>query len=110
MTEEIIKTEDDFDKLYTYDESVQSVSEPEKQAGCLETFGHDIEILNKIMETRPNNVWTMLDCDEGMYIVPGRHYVNRLYYVVTNEEVQGDFEDCQFRVMEYDEEGNIVHD
>lgn len=28
-------------------------------------------------------VWTLLDCDGGMTVVPGFHYVNRFGYFVT---------------------------
>ncbi len=42
-----------------------------------ETFGDDVK---KIRKTDPNYIWTVTD---QMGILPGIHYVNRLYYVIT---------------------------
>jgi hypothetical protein len=34
----------------------------------------------------PKRVWTMVDGDDGMYLEAGYHLVNRIYYIITNEE------------------------
>lgn len=48
-----------------------------------ETYGADLE---HVMSTPERNVWTCVDADGGLYLLPGFHYVNRLYYVITEEE------------------------
>jgi len=45
-----------------------------------ETFGEDLE---KIRKTDPNYVWTVVDTDDSLVVLPGIHYVNRLSYVIT---------------------------
>jgi hypothetical protein len=42
--------------------------------------GKDLEDLKKYPD---NQIWTMLDCDGKIYIVPGWHYVNRMDYLIT---------------------------
>lgn len=45
-----------------------------------ETFGEE-ELF--IRSYDPTHVWTYLDGDGGLYIVAGRHFVNRLGYFIT---------------------------
>jgi len=59
-----------------------------------ETFGEEIEYVGSQSE---NNVWTIVEDDEGdLIICDGIHFVNRLGYVVT--EVPHNFEG--FEVIE----------
>ncbi|MRI32703.1 hypothetical protein EOPP23_06845 [Endozoicomonas sp. OPT23] len=41
----------------------------------------------------PDCIWTVLDCDGELYVTNGRHYVNRMFYMVSNEPYQGEMED-----------------
>lgn len=34
---------------------------------------------------KENRLWTVLDCDGKLYISAGRHFVNRMHYVITEE-------------------------
>lgn len=46
-----------------------------------ETYGQEVEYIYKL---DPHHVWTEMDGDDGgIYIVEGRHYVNRQAYYVT---------------------------
>lgn len=45
-----------------------------------ETYGEDYEI---VKNTDPNYIWTVMDCDGKLYIVPGWHWVNRMNYFIT---------------------------
>jgi len=45
-----------------------------------ETYGDD---LNKIIETKHNHIWTLLDCDGKLRIGAGYHIVNRMNYIIT---------------------------
>lgn len=84
-------TESDFDKKYTYDANVYSTERNE--TGVLETYGHDLVQVKQILKDRPDHVWTLLDGDDGTYIVSGYHFVNRIYYIITNEPCQSDHEE-----------------
>ena len=55
--------------------------------GCLfETFGAEFEF---VRQYDPQKIWTLIDADEGrdMYIVSGRHHVNRVGYILTENPV-----------------------
>ena len=60
--------------------------------GCMyETFGLELDYVRK----QPNNrVWTVVDTDgDDLIILAGFHFVNRLGYLVTNEEWLDEFEE-----------------
>lgn len=98
-----MKTEIDFDKSYTYDTSVVSKEfDPESQAGMLETYGDDLKLVMDIANKTPMRAWTMVDGDDGMYLVQGYHLVNRIYYVITNEEAQS--KDEEYLIDSYNSE------
>ena len=95
-----VLTETDFDKIYTYDETVKSkVFDPESQLGMFETYGVDIKYVMEMDSKHPKKVWTMVDGDDGMYLVSGFHHVNRIYYVITNEDCVGESE--EYQIEEY---------
>jgi len=45
-----------------------------------ETYGTDIEFVQSVPHDR---CWTLIEGDEGLWIVEGRRFVNRLGYFVT---------------------------
>jgi len=85
-------TDTDFDNLYTYNEDL--ISECfEEGSGQFETYGADLEVVLTVANGKHDtltgkNVWTVVDGDEGVYIVSGYHLVNRINYIITNEECQ----------------------
>lgn len=49
-----------------------------------ETYGEDFEVVKSY---NVKNVWTILDSEDGeLVIIPGLHFVNRINYVITEEE------------------------
>lgn len=103
-----MRTEEDFDKRYTYDTTVVStVFDPDSQAGMLETYGADIKLVLDIANKTPLRVWTMVDGDDGMYLVQGYHLVNRIYYVITNEPAQSEDEEYLIDSYESEEDDDI---
>jgi hypothetical protein len=88
--------EKSFEDIYTYDSSVES--EDLDQQGMLETYGNDMNKVLEIYEESPRRVWTAVDGDDGVYLINGLHYVNRVYYVITVEEGEEDesFLDCAY--------------
>ena len=61
--------------------------------GCMyETFGEELEYVRK----QPNKrIWTIIDNNDGdnFIIIAGFHFVNRIGYLVTNEEWQDEYEE-----------------
>jgi len=56
------------------------------EGGMYETFGEEGKYVLEKAKVFPNNVWTILDGDDGnMYIVTGYHWINRMGYLVTKE-------------------------
>lgn len=78
-------TIEDFEKKYTYDDSVSSVVFEKEQVGMFETYGKDLKHVVDIANRDGQRVWTMVDEDGGMMLVAGYHLVNRIYYIITNE-------------------------
>jgi len=93
-----------FEDKYSLDTSVLSTEMcPESQQGMFETYGQDLEHVLKIANgDKPNRVWTAVDCDGGFYLINGYALVNRVYYMVTNEE--GDPSGEEYLIDTYDEE------
>jgi hypothetical protein len=56
--------------------------------GCL--FGTSPEELAFVRAQPPGHVWTLVDCDEGMCVVSGAHFVNRIGYLVSTRRVRPD--------------------
>jgi len=55
-----------------------------------ETYGDELEFIKR---QNPNNVWTLIDGDEGTYVSSGFHLVNRISYIVTEHPHNGEFID-----------------
>lgn len=92
-----MKTDLEFDKKYTMYSDIKSIEMcPESQTGMFETYGNDFQTVLKIYKENPLKVWTMVDGDDGMYLVNGLCYVNRVYYMLTNENAENEFEEYLF--------------
>lgn len=77
----MILTDDDFDDKYTPNLTLKS-EVFDDETGRFETYGDD---LKTVLAHDEKYVWTCVDGDEGMYFISGYHYVNRIYYLITNE-------------------------
>ena len=67
-----------------------------------ETYGDEADYVSQQDE---KFVWTELDGDEGVYIVSGYHFVNRIQYYITNKPWTEDtmitvctYKDCENNV------------
>lgn len=57
--------------------------------GCmLETYGEELELVRKTNNSTPRRVWTIIDADGKMYFESGYHIVNRMGYLITEEEAE----------------------
>lgn len=52
----------------------------------LETYGDDMEKVERQMKENPNHVWTAVEGDDGkLYVLAGYHHVNRLHHFITKK-------------------------
>lgn len=66
-----------------------------------ETYGEELKFIQSLDH---GHVWTYMDGDDGgTYLVSGRHYVNRIGYLVTAVSVPDD-QIIEIQVCEPDEE------
>jgi hypothetical protein len=66
-----------------------------------ETYGEEVRF---IYDTDHTHVWTYMDGDDGgTYLVSGRHYVNRIGYIITAVPVPDDYL-IEIQMCEPDEE------
>ena len=71
----------------------QPIANPfEKRDGeriTFETFGEELQYVLNIAKADPRRVWTLIEGDQGLYIVDGYHFVNRLNYFITKNGFEG---------------------
>lgn len=53
-----------------------------------ETYGDDLKYIEDFVQKHPNRVWTIMDSEDSndLVICAGKAYVNRLNYIITEEE------------------------
>lgn len=85
----------EWNDKYNADTSIES---EEFDDGRLETYGADMQKVLEIYEKSPRKVWTAVDGDDGVYLVNGLHYVNRIFYLISLEDGE---EDEEFLEVEY---------
>lgn len=62
-----------------------------------ETYESDFEEVKRAYEKNPGSVWTAVDGDDGeLYLGNGLHYVNRVFYFIT--EVPHDGESVSIKI------------
>jgi hypothetical protein len=91
MTELKMLTEDQFDEQFTLVEN--HIDNNASWGGAMfETFGEELDYV-RMKAQKGNNVWTIIEGDEdSMFIVSGVHLVNRIGYLITREEWEGETE------------------
>jgi hypothetical protein len=55
-----------------------------------ETYGKEEEYVRHVNSLAPATVWTLVDCDGGLRITNGYHFVNRIGYFITEVECPPD--------------------
>lgn len=87
----------------TYDEWYDKFRPHKDEEGVMrnyETYGDDWET---VCNTDYHHVWTLVDGDDGTYIVEGGAFVNRILYFIT-EEPWKDGESYNILDQEYGED------
>lgn len=84
-------TEEQFDEQFTLVEN--HIDDNASWSGAMfETFGEEFDYV-RMKAQKGNNVWTILEGDDdSMFIVNGVHFVNRIGYLITREEWEGETE------------------
>jgi hypothetical protein len=68
-----------------------TLTKREEYKGWLyETYGEDDAFVRKFAQDNPNNVWTIIDSEEGTIIECGWHYINRKGYIITELPCDGE--------------------
>jgi rubrerythrin len=85
--EHSIITEDEFYKRFT-----PCKNELDNNAsfdGCMfETYGEELELVQKTNHFAPRRVWTIVEADGRMFYESGYHLVNRMGYLITEKETE----------------------
>ncbi len=82
-----------FDSKYTQSNIESENYEP----GRFETWGKDLQAVNDMMNINPKRVWTVIDDGKYTHICAGFHFVNRMSYIISDEEWENEDEiylDC----------------
>ena len=89
-------TEEEFDAQF-----VMVLNHLDPDSACdgymFETSGKELRYIQIVAISHPNNIWTYMDADEGIYIVNGYHIINRIGYFITTTPWT---EDTQFKVSD----------
>jgi len=88
-------------KSLTYDDFLEKytcVENPFTEGGsfnnCMfETYGEEYQLVVKQVGLYPASVWTVIDCDGWFGITAGYHWINRIGYLITEEEWKTDDEE-----------------
>ena len=65
---------EDWEAKYTL------LEHPYNENNLFETYGSDLDF---VLNQNENKIWTLVDTDSGLYVVPGYHLVNRVNYLIT---------------------------
>ena len=73
-----------------WEEKYKPINNPFTENNLFETFGEECDFVERV---NPLNVWTLVDGEDGTYIVEGLHSVNRVGYFITgishnNEKIE----------------------
>ena len=73
-----------------------------------ETYGDELHYVLGVKRFNPNQIWTLIEGDEGLWITSGYHFVNRLNYFITEMPFEGEgYLDVLYdRYSDYDNEDN----
>lgn len=101
---EYTPTDDDFYDRYNVQFNHIEMAKPNRTCtpenmcsfgGCMyETYGTEMDYVNEVNAVSPKRVWTILEGEDNtITIISGLHYVNRMGYLITEEERKQENED-----------------
>jgi hypothetical protein len=63
------------------------------------TYGEEYAF---VLEQEKNKIWTIVDGDNGIYIIPGLHFLNRINYIITENPWEGENIEVLYEGIEND--------
>lgn len=63
----------------------------DEETDLFETYGVELGYVLATADIKPAHVWTLVDGEDGTYVVNGYHLVNRIAYMITHEPFKGEF-------------------
>ena len=67
-----------------------------------ETYGHDHTYVLSVNAKDPSRIWTWVDCEGGMVVVSGYHYVNRMGYFISEKALPDNVGGVDFADEDYE--------
>ena len=91
-------------QVYTFDEWVEKYNpiKNEFEDSSFEGFTYDYYEEDQwefVKKHNPENIWTMVNCDETYIVISGCHWVNRDSYLVTEKPVEKEDLSKEFLVI-----------
>lgn len=81
-----------FEQFAEQYKPIQNPNHQEDDNDLFETYGEELDFVRQ----QPNNlIWTLVDSDNGLVLIPGYHFVNRVNYMVA--EVAWENEDIEVK-------------
>jgi hypothetical protein len=99
----MINWEDQYDAWDAKYQPIQNHFDP-KEGSKFETYGEELDYVLSIANTEPARVWTLVDGEDGLYIVSGYHLVNRLNYFITKNPCEWEYEESPYYIFDEEEE------
>lgn len=99
----MLNWEDQLDAWEAKYQPIQNHIDP-KSYDKFETYGEELDYVLSINKTDPKRVWTLVDGEDGLYIVSGCHFVNRLNYFITKNPCEWEYEEAPYYIFEDEEE------
>ena len=102
----------EFDDVYTIRLFPQIHGDnPDQTNGLIETYGDHFDFISNFIQQHPGNikhVWTVVEGDDNnLYVTAGFHIVNRLNFIISNEQWKSEEEVyvwCDFSEFHEDDE------
>jgi hypothetical protein len=89
---------EDWDTLFT---SVPNHFDTNEQG--FETTGEEHDYVRVVSAVSPMRVWTVIEDNNKQYLTQGYHWVNRIKYIITEEDAPDELENASFLWCEFDE-------
>ena len=79
-----------FAKKFTITPNPIQVQKGYDPIEMVETYGEEVKYAWEM--SKQNRCWTCVDCDGKLYLIAGYHWVNRLYYIITDQPYDKKYE------------------
>jgi hypothetical protein len=92
-----------FDEWHDHYKPIKNWLRKDDDVEMFETYDVEVGVVLGVNRFDQRKVWTLVDGDEGMWIINGFHYVNRFGYFITEVPYEGAEEYFEVLYDTYDE-------